>query len=110
MPEPTPSEIPSAIGSMPAVLTPGAVVPAPDFGFPSEVEDIVSPVKKRRFGPAAILAMATPALTSIASKNAAENEQGRAMGVLQSGASLARAIGPTIGGILLNNSLNKVDR
>lgn len=58
MPEPTPSEIPSAIGSMPAVLTPGAVVPAPDFGFPSEVEDIVSPVKKRRFGPAAILAMA----------------------------------------------------
>ena len=58
MPEPTPSEIPSAIGSMPAVLTPGAVVPAPDFGFPSEAEDIVSPVKKRRFGPAAILAMA----------------------------------------------------
>ena len=32
---------------MPAVLTPGAVVPAPDFGFPSEAEDIVSPVKKR---------------------------------------------------------------
>ena len=29
---------------------------------------------------------------------------------MQSGASLARAIGPTIGGILLNNSLNKVDR
>ena len=55
-------------------------------------------------------AMATPALTSIASKNAAENEQGRAMGVMQSGASLARAIGPTIGGMLLNNSLNKVDR
>jgi DHA1 family tetracycline resistance protein-like MFS transporter len=55
-------------------------------------------------------AFASPALSSLASKNAGEHEQGRVMGVMQSGASLARAIGPTIGGILLNNSLNKVDR
>ncbi len=55
-------------------------------------------------------AFASPALTSLASKNAGEHEQGRVMGVMQSGASLARAIGPTIGGVLLNNSLNKVDR
>lgn len=55
-------------------------------------------------------AFASPALTSLASKNAGEHEQGRVMGLMQSGASLARAIGPTIGGVLLNNSLNKVDR
>ncbi len=55
-------------------------------------------------------AFASPALASLASKNAGEHEQGRVMGLMQSGASLARAIGPTIGGFLLNNSLNKVDR
>jgi DHA1 family tetracycline resistance protein-like MFS transporter len=55
-------------------------------------------------------AFATPALNSLASKNAPAHQQGRAMGVMQSGASLARAIGPTIGGILLNNMMNKVDR
>lgn len=55
-------------------------------------------------------AFATPALGTLASKNAGEHEQGRVLGVMQSGASLARAIGPTIGGILLNNSLNKIDR
>lgn len=55
-------------------------------------------------------AFATPALASLASKNAADHEQGRVLGVMGSGASLARAIGPTIGGVLLNNSLNKVDR
>lgn len=55
-------------------------------------------------------AFATPALSSLASKNAAEHEQGRALGVLQSGASLARAVGPMIGGVLLNNSLNQIDR
>ena len=55
-------------------------------------------------------AFASPALTSLASKYAGDHEQGKVMGVMQSGASLARAIGPTIGGVLLNNSLNKVDR
>jgi len=54
-------------------------------------------------------AFATPSLTSLASKNAAAHEQGRAMGVMQSGASLARAIGPMICGVLLNNSANAID-
>jgi MFS transporter, DHA1 family, tetracycline resistance protein len=54
-------------------------------------------------------AFATPALTSLASKTAAAHEQGRAMGVMQSGASLARAIGPMLCGVLLNNSANAID-
>lgn len=54
-------------------------------------------------------AMASPAISSLASKISHESEQGKALGVMQSGASLARAIGPAIGGVLLNNALNKVD-
>lgn len=53
--------------------------------------------------------MAAPAITSLGSKVAGENEQGKALGVMQSGASLARAIGPLVGGVLLNNALNQVD-
>ncbi len=53
--------------------------------------------------------MAAPALSSLASKVADENEQGKALGTLQSGASLARAIGPAVGGVLLNNAINQVD-
>jgi DHA1 family tetracycline resistance protein-like MFS transporter len=54
-------------------------------------------------------AFASPALTSLVSKLSHEHEQGKSLGILQSGASLARAIGPTIGGILLNNQFNQVD-
>ena len=53
--------------------------------------------------------IASPALTSLASKNASDAEQGKALGVMQSGASLARAIGPVIAGILLNNAIGQVD-
>jgi DHA1 family tetracycline resistance protein-like MFS transporter len=53
--------------------------------------------------------MASPAITSLASKVSDENEQGKSLGVLQSGASLARAIGPALGGVLLNNAFNLVD-
>ena len=53
--------------------------------------------------------MSSPALTSLVSKISHEHEQGRVLGIMQSGASLARAVGPTIGGVLLNNSVNKVD-
>jgi len=53
--------------------------------------------------------LASPGLTSLASKTADEHEQGRALGVMQSGASLARALGPIIGGVLLNNAMNAVD-
>ena len=38
-------------------------------------------------------AMAAPAISSLASKTASESEQGKALGVMQSGASLARAVG-----------------
>ncbi len=54
-------------------------------------------------------AFASPSLTSLASKISPEDRQGVSLGIMQSGASLARAIGPTVGGLLLNNALNKVD-
>lgn len=54
-------------------------------------------------------AMASPSLTSLASKITEENEQGSRLGLMQSGASLARAIGPMIGGVLLNNAFNRID-
>lgn len=54
-------------------------------------------------------ALASPSLISLVSKISHEHEQGKALGIMQSGASLARAIGPTIGGLLLNNSLNSID-
>lgn len=53
--------------------------------------------------------MASPAITSLASKLSDDAAQGKSLGVLQSFASLARAIGPAIGGVLLNNAFNKVD-
>ncbi|HEV2704454.1 MAG TPA: MFS transporter [Pyrinomonadaceae bacterium] len=45
--------------------------------------------------------LATPALNSLASKSVSAAEQGSAMGVTQSAASLARIIGPIIGGWLI---------
>lgn len=54
-------------------------------------------------------ALASPGLTSLASKTADEHEQGRVLGLMQSGASLARAFGPMIGGLLLNNALGAMD-
>lgn len=53
--------------------------------------------------------MASPSLTSLASKNANEFEQGKVLGIMQSAASLARVIGPLICGVLLNNAINEVD-
>jgi DHA1 family tetracycline resistance protein-like MFS transporter len=53
--------------------------------------------------------MASPAIMSLASKVSHDDEQGKSLGVLQSGASLARAIGPAVGGVLLNNALDHVD-
>lgn len=53
--------------------------------------------------------LSSPALSSLASKSADEETQGTSLGVMQSAASLARAVGPTIGGILLNNAFNEID-
>jgi len=54
-------------------------------------------------------AVASPALTSLVSKLSHEHEQGKSLGIMQSTASLARAIGPSLGGFLLNSSTNRVD-
>ncbi len=54
-------------------------------------------------------AFASPGLTTLASKTADEHDQGRTLGIMQSGASLARAIGPMVGGMLLNNTINAID-
>jgi DHA1 family tetracycline resistance protein-like MFS transporter len=53
--------------------------------------------------------MASTAVTSLVSKNSSEREQGKTLGIIQSAASLSRAIGPALGGILLNNALSEVD-
>jgi DHA1 family tetracycline resistance protein-like MFS transporter len=47
--------------------------------------------------------LATPALTSLASKSAGAAEQGTILGVTQSVASLARAVGPSVAAILINS-------
>lgn len=54
-------------------------------------------------------ALASPSLTSLASKVSHEDDQGSSLGIMQSGASLARAIGPMVGGILLNNAIDQID-
>jgi len=45
--------------------------------------------------------LATPALTSLASKSAAAEQQGTILGVTQSVASLARAVGPSLAAVLI---------
>jgi DHA1 family tetracycline resistance protein-like MFS transporter len=45
--------------------------------------------------------LSSPALTSLASKETHEAAQGKALGILQSAASLARAIGPALSAFLL---------
>lgn len=47
--------------------------------------------------------LSTPALTSLASKSVGAAEQGSVLGVVQSVASLARAVGPSIAAILIHS-------
>ena len=49
--------------------------------------------------------LATPALTSLASKSASAEQQGVVLGVTQSVASLARAVGPFLAAVLINSSI-----
>jgi DHA1 family tetracycline resistance protein-like MFS transporter len=49
--------------------------------------------------------LATPALTSLASKSVGAGEQGPILGVTQSVASLARAVGPFLAAVLINSSV-----
>jgi DHA1 family tetracycline resistance protein-like MFS transporter len=53
--------------------------------------------------------LASPALTSLASKTASEEDQGKSFGIMQSAASLGRVLGPLLCGVLLNNAVNQVD-
>ena len=46
--------------------------------------------------------LATPSLSSLASKSAGADEQGGVLGMTQSAASLARAVGPYLGGWLID--------
>ena len=48
--------------------------------------------------------LATPALTSLASKSVGPAQQGTVLGVTQSVASLARAVGPSLAAILINSA------
>jgi MFS transporter, DHA1 family, tetracycline resistance protein len=52
--------------------------------------------------------LATPALTSLASKSAGAAQQGIVLGVTQSTASLARAVGPFLAALLINSSIAHV--
>src|SRR2546423_5417102 len=50
-------------------------------------------------------ALNAPSLTSLASKSASASEQGTVLGVTQSVASLARAVGPSIAGLLIYSAV-----
>ena len=49
--------------------------------------------------------LATPALTSLASKSVGAAEQGTVLGVMQSVASLARAVGPSVAALLIASAV-----
>jgi len=49
--------------------------------------------------------LSTPALTSLASKSVGATEQGSVLGVTQSVASLARAVGPSLAALLIHSEL-----
>jgi DHA1 family tetracycline resistance protein-like MFS transporter len=49
--------------------------------------------------------LATPALTSLASKSVGAEQQGAVLGVTQSTASLARAVGPSLAALLISSSI-----
>src|SRR6478672_8523338 len=53
--------------------------------------------------------LSSPAIQSLASKAAGEHEQGKALGTMQAGASLARAVGPFLAGFLLNTAAGTVN-
>ncbi len=54
-------------------------------------------------------ALASPSLTGLGSKVSHDDRQGSSLGVMQSAASLARAVGPMIGGVLLSNAADQID-
>ena len=53
-------------------------------------------------------ALSAPSLTSLASKSAGAAEQGSVLGVMQSVASLARAVGPSLAAVLIYSAVAHV--
>ncbi len=53
-------------------------------------------------------ALSAPSLTSLASKTASAGEQGGVLGVMQSVASLARAVGPSLAAVLISSAVAHV--
>lgn len=53
-------------------------------------------------------ALSTPSLSSLASKSASAGEQGSVLGVMQSVASLARAVGPSLAAVLIHSAVAHV--
>ena len=49
--------------------------------------------------------LSAPSLTSLASKSAGADEQGSVLGVTQSVASLARAVGPALAAVLIHSAI-----
>ena len=54
--------------------------------------------------------LATPALNSLASKSAGAADQGTVLGVMQSAASLARAVGPSLAALLIHSAIMQMGR
>jgi DHA1 family tetracycline resistance protein-like MFS transporter len=53
-------------------------------------------------------ALSAPTLSSLASKSASAAEQGSVLGVMQSVASLARAVGPSLSAVLISSAVAHV--
>jgi DHA1 family tetracycline resistance protein-like MFS transporter len=97
-------------GEMPFVITGAALIVVGLFALP-----FVGPASG---GLAALLvvlavfangnAMTAPTLTSLASKSVGPNEQGAILGVTQSGASMARIVGPLLGAYLIEGEGREV--
>lgn len=90
-------------GEWPFIVLGGALMAAGLFALP-----FVGPQAGGLLGLLAVLAllangnaMTTPTLTSLSSKSAAGHEQGLVLGLTQSLSSLARIIGPVLGGYLV---------
>jgi fucose permease len=52
--------------------------------------------------------LSAPTLSSLASKSASAAEQGSVLGVMQSVASLARAVGPSLAAVLISSAVAHV--
>jgi DHA1 family tetracycline resistance protein-like MFS transporter len=87
-------------GDKPLVIVGTILMAAGMFALPAS--ETVTMLLVASTGVALGNSLVTPVLNGLASKGVSAAWQGRVMGVLQSAASLARIIGPVLGGFLLN--------